>query len=56
MIRTLKCRAAEDTRAIYQGTGIIRGDWKGELGPGEKTLIEGFKGLSPFGPASLKVA
>lgn len=48
MIRTLKCRAVKDTRAIYQSTGIIRGDWKGGLGPGKKTLIEGFKGLSPL--------
>ncbi len=28
----------------------------GGLGPDKKTLIEGFKGLSPFGPALLKVA
>lgn len=33
---------------MHDHAGIIRGDWKGGLGPGEKTLIEGFKGLSVF--------
>ena len=33
---------------VHDHAGIIRGDWKGGLGPGKKTLIEGFKGLSPL--------
>jgi hypothetical protein len=38
------------------GVNHVGGGMRDGLGPGKKTLIEDFKGLSPFGHASLKVA